>query len=90
MHRLHVIINGKVTGVFFRKYIKEKAQHLGLTGFVRNTEEGKVEAVFEGSKAVIDKMIEFCYQGPKMVLVENLRVIEEKPTRKYKSFDIIL
>ncbi|MBS3151581.1 acylphosphatase [Candidatus Woesearchaeota archaeon] len=78
MKRIKILINGMVTGVFFRKFICDHATSLGLSGYVRNTEDGGVEAVFEGDEDKINKMIEICKKGPSTAKVENIKIIEEK------------
>ncbi|MBI2507977.1 acylphosphatase [Candidatus Woesearchaeota archaeon] len=76
--RYKIIISGKVQGVFFRRFIYESAVKLGLKGFVRNTEDGKVEAVFEGKKEDINKIIELCRKGPAAAKIENIKIINER------------
>ena len=78
LERNKLIISGKVQGVFFRKFIYENAVKFGLKGYVKNTEEGNVEAVFEGEKEKIKEMIDFCRKGPEKARVENIKIIKEK------------
>ncbi len=61
--KVHVLINGKVQGVFFRAQTQKKALSLGLKGWVRNNRDGQVEAVFAGSKEEVEEMIKWCWQG---------------------------
>jgi acylphosphatase len=75
---VRVYIHGIVQGVFFRKFVKEKAEELGIKGYVRNKEDGSVEAWFEGSGGRVDKMIEKCKNGPEHAVVKRLDTIEEK------------
>ncbi len=79
MKRYHVFVSGRVQGVFFRNTTRKKAQELGVNGWVKNLEDGRVEAVFEGSKEKIDAMIEFCERGPRLANVEKVEVSEEEP-----------
>ena len=88
MRRVRILIIGNVTGVSFRYFIKQKALGLGLTGYVKNTEDKKVEAVFEGNSEKINKIIKYCHLGPKMSKVINVKVIEEEPQHLFGSFDI--
>ena len=60
--RLHLIIQGKVQGVFFRASTKEKARELGLRGFVRNRVDGTVEVVAEGHMAELQKLADWCHE----------------------------
>ncbi|MBI2499429.1 acylphosphatase [Candidatus Woesearchaeota archaeon] len=78
MIRKHIFIKGKVTGVFFRAFIRERALDLGLNGWVKNLDENIVEAVFEGEKEKVDKIIELCNMGPSKAIVKNIEIIQEK------------
>ena len=83
---VRVKIFGKVQGVNFRVFILEHALKLNLKGFVCNKPDGSVEAVFEGDKMHIDKILELCHQGPKAARVTRVECIEEKPTTEFKGF----
>ena len=86
--RAHAIISGLVQGVFFRASIRSRAKMLNLKGWVRNTGDGKVEAVFEGDKDKIDEILEFCKRGPPTAKVESVIVKWEKPTGRFEEFEI--
>ena len=86
--RVHVIVDGRVQGVFFRAYTQEEADRLGLVGWVRNRPNGSVEAIIEGEKAVVEKMLRWFHQGSPNSIVENVHVTEESPVGDSKSFDI--
>ncbi len=77
--RAHVLVSGRVQGVFFRHLTREEARKLGLAGWVRNTEDGKVEAVFEGPKEAVDHMVAWCREGPEWAVVEGIEVRSEDP-----------
>ena len=77
--RVRVLISGRVQGVFFRACTKEKAEELGLAGWVQNLPDGRVEAVFEGEKSRVDKMVAWCYQGPPASHVAEVEVEQELP-----------
>lgn len=85
---VHVFISGRVQGVFFRANTKQKAENLGITGWVRNTSDGRVEGVFEGEEDKLENMIEWCHHGPSHANVENVEVTEEKKGQGYQSFKI--
>lgn len=72
MQQVHVFISGYVQGVSFRYFIKTNAIQLSLTGWVLNTEDGGVEAVFCGKKEHILEMIELCKKGPMLAEVKHL------------------
>jgi acylphosphatase len=88
MKRVHVLISGLVQGVFFRYHIYNLCQKLGINGWVKNTVDGKVEAVFEGKEDSIDKILRFCRRGPELARVDKVEVWEEKFEDKFKTFEI--
>ena len=85
---VHVVISGRVQGVWFRSSTKQKAEELGLTGWVRNTPSGCVEAVFEGDEGKVNKMVKWCYQGPPLSNVEKVEIKNQNPTNSFNSFSI--
>lgn len=72
--RAHVHITGRVQGVFFRAETADLARNLGLTGWVRNLPDGRVEAVFEGEKGAVEQAVDFCRRGPPGAYVSDLHV----------------
>ncbi|MGR3293286.1 MAG: acylphosphatase [Candidatus Scalindua sp.] len=86
--RLHIVIEGIVQGVFFRAGTKGKSCKLGLTGWVKNCPDGRVEAVFEGDIDKIDQVLEWCKKGPPGAVVRNVEIIREQATGDYDSFTI--
>lgn len=86
--RVHVLIKGLVQGVFFRQTTQEMADILGLKGWVRNTEDGKVEAVFEGEREKIEKILEWAKKGPPLAKVEGIEVKWEEYKGEFKDFEI--
>ena len=86
--RVHVLISGKVQGVWYRASTQAKAQQLGITGWVRNTRDGKVEAVFEGDEATIQQMILWCHQGPPQAKVNTVEVREQPSSDSFHEFFI--
>jgi len=87
--RAHVWISGRVQGVFFRAHTKEVAEKLGLTGWVRNLPDGRVEAVFEGEEEAVKEAIEWCKRGPPLAKVEKVEVRYEDPTGEFRDFRIV-
>ena len=77
--RAHVIVTGRVQGVFFRGQTRDRARSLGLGGWVRNNGDGSVEAVFEGDDDRVESMVEWCRRGPAYAEVENVQVAWEDP-----------
>jgi len=72
--RVHVLIEGRVQGVFFRASTRDEARARGLAGWVRNRADGRVEAVFEGDKTVVDNMLAWCREGPPYSYVDNVDI----------------
>lgn len=86
--RAHVYVTGFVQGIFYRSFVRSKAQLLGLKGWVKNTMDGCVEIIFEGEPEDIRDAIEECRKGPKYAQVTDLRVEWEKPTGEFTAFEI--
>lgn len=89
MVRLHIYIDGKVQGVFFRKWLKSHAQKMGLTGWVRNLEDGGVEAEIEGEKDNLEDIIKKCRKGPVFAHVLGVQVFWKKAMGEFEGFKII-
>lgn len=81
-------ISGKVQGVCFRQNTKNKAQRQGVTGWVRNLDDGRVEAVFEGEESAVKSLVEFCQYGPKGASVTDVDVSWELYQGVFQSFGI--
>ena len=77
--RAHVYVSGRVQGVFFRATTRDRAQEAGVDGWVKNLDDGRVEAVFEGDADAVDRMVDFCYEGSDMASVSTVEVEEEEP-----------
>ena len=86
--RLHIVIEGIVQGVFYRASTIEESSKLGLTGWVMNCSDGRVEAVFEGEIDKIEQIIEWCKKGPPGAVVSNVETVLERATGEYDSFTI--
>jgi acylphosphatase len=86
--RARVRVSGRVQGVFFRDSTREKAQELGLAGYVRNTPDGDVEALFEGPSQSVERMVRWCGQGPPHASVENVETDYESPGDDLAGFEV--
>jgi acylphosphatase len=67
-----------VQGVFFRDTVRRLAQQQGVAGWVRNTFEGTVEAVFEGEPEAVERLVAFMHEGPPGAIVERVDVVDEE------------
>ncbi len=86
--RAHVHISGRVQGVFFRSNARDRVRELGLTGWVKNLPDGRVEAVFEGEGSRVKEMIEWCHKGPSYASVSDVQVKSDKATGEFDKFEI--
>lgn len=86
--RVHLIIKGRVQGVGYRMYTVETATELGLTGWVKNMPDGGVEVTAEGDKTALDKLVEWCKQGPPMAKVKSVHDEWEKFAGEFDDFDV--
>lgn len=77
--RRRVLVSGHVQGVWFRQSCQEQAIHVGVTGWVRNLPDGRVEACFEGAGPAVDRMVRWCHHGPPRARVRAVLVAEERP-----------
>jgi acylphosphatase len=85
--RVHLFISGRVQGVGYRFATVDTASQLGLSGWVRNLPDGRVEAVFEGVQEVVEEMIRWCHQGPPAAMVKDIVVEYEEP-EGLKRFEV--
>jgi len=72
--RAHVFVSGRVQGVFYRATTRDTARERGVDGWVRNLEDGRVEAVFEGAAEDVEEMVEWCHEGSPQARVEDVDV----------------
>ncbi len=84
--RAHIIISGRVQGVFFRYTMEQVASKFDVTGWAKNRFDGKVEAVLEGDKKNVEKVIEWSHNGPPGAVVENVEVDWGKYTGEFNKF----
>lgn len=87
--RAHVLVSGRVQGVNFRDATRRQARALGVTGWVRNKADGRVEAVFEGEEAYVRRMVEWCRQGPPVARVDEIEVEWQPYTGEFDSFEVV-
>jgi acylphosphatase len=83
----HASITGRVQGVFFRAWTQEQADGLGVTGWVRNCPDGRVDAHIEGEQAAVEAMIEHLRRGPPAARVENVKLWDVEPC-DFEGFEV--
>jgi len=86
--RAHLIIEGRVQGVFFRDSTRREAIELGLCGWVKNRFDGNVEVVAEGPKEKVETLIAWCHHGPPIARVTKVHEIREDYTGEFDSFRV--
>lgn len=84
---LHLVIHGRVQGVFFRDSMRHEAQRLGISGWVRNRNDGAVEAAVQGEPADVDMIVRWAHRGPESARVERVEI--EPHDGSYSNFDVI-
>lgn len=84
---LHIIISGKVQGVFYRASASKKADELGITGWIRNISQGNVEVMASGDNDQLMRFVEWCKEGPSGARVEMVH-IEDAPDQAFTKFRI--
>lgn len=77
--RTHVFISGRVQGVGYRYSTMDEAHRLGVNGWVCNVSDGRVEAVFEGTREAVEEIIRWCHKGPRAAVVKDVAVEYEQP-----------
>ncbi|OIP91073.1 MAG: acylphosphatase [Syntrophobacterales bacterium CG_4_8_14_3_um_filter_58_8] len=87
--RYHLYISGRVQGVCFRANTRKQARALGLTGWVRNLPDDRVETVFEGKQKKAEAMLAWCRTGTTPARVDHLEVAEESAAGDFTDFDIV-
>jgi acylphosphatase len=83
----HVVVHGRVQGVFFRDSLRQEAERLGVRGWVRNAEDGTVEAWLEGRAGAVEELVGWTGHGPPEASVERLSV-DERPHEGCERFEV--
>lgn len=87
MVRVHLIISGDVQGMGFRAWARSQAQQLGLTGWVKNRDDGSVEIVAEGAK--VEEFIKRCQKGSEVAWVDKVNVEWQQATGEFMRFEVV-
>jgi len=88
MKRVHAVAAGVVQGVCFRYYAQRRAEELGVTGWIRNLPDGRIEAVVEGSDANVDRMVQWLRRGPPGALVDEFEAREQPYAGEFPDFRV--
>ena len=88
MKCIHLIVSGRVQGVFFRANVRDRALQLGLKGYAKNLENGDVEVVADGSEEKLKELVDFIKKGPGISKVTGLQIKHKEP-ENFKNFKII-
>lgn len=88
MKRLHLIIKGRVQGVFYRHNTKKKAIELNLKGYVKNLDNSNVEVIVEGQENNLKIFLDWCWQGSSFSKVENIEIKWENSKDEYSEFTV--
>jgi len=86
--RAHVIVYGRVQGVFFRLEAQTAAVGIGVCGWVRNCSNGTVEAVFEGERSCVNAAVEWCHRGSPLSTVDHVDVTWQTYTGEFDGFKV--
>jgi len=86
--RVHIFVNGRVQGVFFRQATKVIAIKNNVTGWVRNLDDGRVEILIEGDDKCVDSVIEWCNIGPANSRVDDIQINNEEYSGKLENFEV--
>lgn len=87
--RAHVIISGRVQGVFFRAHTRDIARQFNVYGWVKNRPDGKVEALFEGNEENVKSVLDWCHEGPPQASVTGVAVAWKGYSGEFTGFDIV-
>ena len=87
--RVHLIISGKVQGVYFRKHTQDISLQNNVYGWVKNLLNGDVECVLEGLKSNVDQVMMWCHQGPPGSHVDNVKIKYEEFIGNFNDFNIV-
>ncbi|HET7421067.1 MAG TPA: acylphosphatase [Candidatus Dormibacteraeota bacterium] len=88
MERLHAVVRGDVQGVGFRYFVQRKGQQLGLSGWVRNNDDGSVELVAEGERDKLEQLKRALQEGPRMARVDRVDTQWSTGTGDLRGFDL--
>lgn len=86
--QVHIIVRGRVQGVFYRACAREEANKLNITGWTKNREDGAVEIIAEGEEKDLKRFVDWCKQGPPASNVTDIQSSFSEATNEFESFNI--
>jgi len=86
--RVHIFVKGRVQGVYFRQGMKDISEKKNVTGWVRNLQDKRVEAVLEGKDTDVNSVIEWSHTGPTNAIVDEVEIINENYKGEFSKFEI--
>ncbi len=89
MNQVNLIISGRVQGVFFRAFVKKKAEQLGLSGWVRNNPDGTVEVIANGNLRKLHALVQACQKGPEGAHVDDVKAEYGKAKETFDGFEMM-
>jgi acylphosphatase len=88
MKKLHITIIGRVQGIGYREFVRQKAGMLGIKGYVKNLRTGDVEIIAHGDEKKMDEFLKLCRRGPIGAAITELKSEEDSSDEEYEYFDI--
>jgi acylphosphatase len=87
MKTLHLRIHGRVQGVWFRESMRQEAERLGASGWVRNTPDGSVEATVQGSETAVDALVDWARRGPPQARMDRVEIEPIETNERFSGFE---
>jgi acylphosphatase len=88
MKKVHMIVSGRVQGVWYRGSARDRARTLGVKGFARNLHDGTVELMVEGEDELVDQMVAWAWEGPKLAIVNDIKLEELPYEEEFHDFGV--
>lgn len=88
MERVHLLITGRVQGVWYRASTRAEAERLGLVGWVRNLADGRVEAMAEGERETLEQLVAWCRRGPRLASVRDVELTWDDADGTFETFNV--
>ena len=86
--RIHILVTGKVQGVFFRQATKVVAIKNNVTGCIKNLENGQVEIILEGDEKNVNSVVDWCRHGPANSRVDEIEINNQKFSNQFLEFEV--